>query len=98
MAFEQITWDEWVEKYKPVMTGLKPNQEIRMFETYGQDLKTITTWPVSQIWTLKEEDGEQFLDPGLRWINRLGYYACNIPWDNWELQVTITGDNDAQNT
>lgn len=81
--FTVITWDEWISKYKPVLSEGHPI----MYETYGIQLKIVQDTDSSLVWTLGEESGESYIDAGCRFVNRLGYYICQVPWEHPDIQV-----------
>jgi len=73
----EITWDQFVEKYKPIqneMTELSPFWGT-MFETFGDEVKKVWEAPVLNVWTLFDSDE---ITSG-RWrINRLGYFITEV--------------------
>lgn len=56
-----------------------------MFETDGEDFGFILSQPRSRVWTLIEEDGIQWLDPGMHFVNRLGYFVTQEEWSDEDL-------------
>lgn len=56
-----------------------------MFETDGEDFQFIMSQPRNRVWTLIEEDGIQWLDPGLHYVNCLGYFITQEEWSDEDL-------------
>jgi hypothetical protein len=85
-----MTFEEWKEKYNPITepaTGY-----VRMFETYGEELKLISLVHENYIWTLvddgeEDEDGYavQYLVAGMHLANRLYYVVTNKCWERRDL-------------
>lgn len=54
-----------------------------LFETYGPELAYVQTQPYARVWTLLDSDSsdELYLQNGIHFTNRLGYYVTKIPHD-----------------
>ena len=80
-------WEEWEDKYQPIPNHIDKNGTYYAdengvnysFETYGEELKYIEKQNPKYIWTLIEEDGDQFIQNGKWHINRLAYFVCKNP-------------------
>lgn len=33
-----------------------------------------------RVWTVTDDDGHLYLNPGYRFVNRFAYVICDIPW------------------
>jgi hypothetical protein len=89
-----ITFDDWLDQYKPIQNHINPNEEER-FETYGEDLEFIRTQPVDRVWTLVCSGNDGYIIPGLHIVNRLNYYVTEVPHNNDNVEVLwdeYTGD------
>lgn len=78
-----MTYEDWVRTYKPVQNHICPNASYdgTMFETYGEEHHWVTAQEDQHIWTLIDEDGEMFILEGYHWVNRLGYFITEVPYD-----------------
>lgn len=69
------------EDYKPVENMFRPGET--MFETFGAELNWVKKQPGNKIWTLMDDDnGNQVITSGFHYVNRIGYYLTEIPWDD----------------
>jgi hypothetical protein len=83
----RMTFNEWVEKYKPVRTK---DGEIYAFETYGSHMKFVSQQEAEKVWTLLDGD---IIICGKRFINRCNYFVTEIPWEE-DWTVIEFGDDD----
>ena len=80
-------WDAFEAKYKPVINYIHsdkyPDAPIeRMFETFGADFDYIKRVDFRRVWTWVDGDMSSLLVPGIAYVNRLGYYVTEVPWEN----------------
>ena len=76
-----MTYDEWVEEYKPI---LNPRGTEIDWDTHD-DHEALKAYSPKQIWTMVS-DGGCFIIAGCRRMNRLAYYVTEKPWeDEWEI-------------
>jgi hypothetical protein len=85
---KEENWGEWAEKYKPIPNHIDKDGTYfaldgvnYSFETYGEELKYIEKQNPKYVWTLIEEDGDQFIQNGKWHVNRLAYFVCKNPCD-----------------
>ncbi len=38
------------------------------------------------VWTVTDEDGRLYLNPGFRFVNRFAYVICDVPWTEADTQ------------
>jgi hypothetical protein len=78
------SFDEWEEKYSalknPKNEGDTGLSEI-MFETYGDELQTVTSHEPNKIWTVRDTEYGLLLTAGLGMIDRFGYILSEQPCD-----------------
>lgn len=76
-------YDTWYDKFKPITIESLETDDVspRMYETYGEDLKSVQQADVKKIWTLLDCDGKLYLSPGFHIVNRLNYFICENDWD-----------------
>lgn len=77
--------DQWTETYKPKQNHLSEDEAFdnTLFETYGDELAAVVAQadPPGFIWTLVDEDGKQYVSAGMRRVNRVGYFICEVAYD-----------------
>jgi hypothetical protein len=85
-ATEYQGWDVWVEKFKPINNHLDkyatPENPTKMFETYGEEVEFVQAQDPRYVWTNVQGDMSDLLVAGYAYVNRLGYYVTEIPWDD----------------
>ena len=91
MSEKNISYDEFVEKYKPIQNHIDTNRshEGLMFETYGEELEFVKESDQHCIWTLTDCEDTVIIQSGFHYVNRLGYFITEVPFtaeDN--IQVT----------
>ena len=92
-----MTEDEWIETYKPKQNHLDPNQSY-LFETYGDELEYVSALPENNVWTLVDGDnGETLILSGYYFVNRIGYYVCEVPWGDEEFYEILINDGEEEN-
>ena len=92
-----MTEDEWLETYKPKTNHLDSNASWNgtMFETYGEEVEFVQSTPDNFVWTLLEGDeGQTLISNGYSFVNRLGYFICEVPWNENEFHEILIDDNE----
>ena len=80
-----ITWDEFIDQYKPVQNHLDSQAALegQMFETYGEELdfvgKTRAINPRTVLTYLDSGEGFPILVNGYCFVNRIGYVITEVP-------------------
>ena len=75
--------EKFIKDFRPQME----NGDIKLYETFKPDTETVHKAGNKYVWTLMSEDDELFLVPGIRWVNRINYVICKVPWDNEQVHV-----------
>ena len=90
----EMTFTQFEEKYKPVINHLDkyagPNNVTRMFETYGPEVEYVQSRHEKYVWTWVDGDCSSLLLAGYHYVNRLGYYVCEEPWETGMEQVLLS--------
>ena len=73
------TEEEWIREYAPIEDS--ENNEVKRFETYGEDLAFVRVQDPLKIWTLVEYEDDFVITNGYHLANRLGYYITEEPFD-----------------
>jgi len=91
-AEPSLTYDQWCEKYRPITNELcqgAPYDGL-MFETYGAEREYVRRQNSECIWTLVQAEDELVILSGWYFVNRLGYFITERPWDGLEVaEVTM---------
>lgn len=91
-----MTEDEWLETYKPIQNHLDNGNSWNgtLFETYGEEIEFINSSPENLVWTLVDVDGKNIIVNGQSWVNRLGYFVCEVPWNDDEFHEIVIDDDE----
>jgi hypothetical protein len=75
-------WSEWENKFKPIKNHFRdPQHEEIIFETYGEEMEFLKTQDYRNVWTWVQGDYCDLIVNGFAFVNRIGYYVCEVPWD-----------------
>ena len=75
-------WHAWEEKFKPIKNHLVNDPDQQMFETYGEEVEFVSNYDNKYVWTYLQGDMSDLVCAGYHYVNRLGYYISEIPWEN----------------
>ena len=75
-------WDKWEAKFKPIKNEMVADPDQQMFETYGEELDFVCTQDNKYVWTWIQGDMSDLIVAGYHYVNRLGYYITEVPWDD----------------
>jgi hypothetical protein len=92
---KKISYDEWVEKYKPVTNHLDKGSAYdgTMFETFGPEIEYVAQLvPTNTVWTLYDVDGALILESGFGYVNRFGYFITEVPHNNEQIWIDTDED------
>lgn len=89
-----LNWDEWKLRFQP---KANPNIAVEvfdglMFETFGEELSQVTAAPTENVWTVLDCDGEMVVSSGLHFVNRMGYFICEVPYTGEMCEFTDGDD------
>jgi hypothetical protein len=96
--FIELTFDEWLETYKPIANHLDSNASFQdesgqgiMFETYGDEVDFVKSMNPNKIWMYGSgDDGGTYIWSGWGFVNRLGYFITEVPFpENTMIQVLV---------
>ena len=84
--FIEMTFDEWVDTYKPIVNHIDTNASFDngygglMFETYGEEVDFVKEQPENRIWMYGDgDDGGSYIWNGWHIVNRIGYFVTEVP-------------------
>lgn len=79
--YNTITYDEFVDFYKPIKNEITKYQSdfLTAFETYGEELEFVRSQPAENIWTEVDGDEGVYIINGYHLVNRIQYYVCEVP-------------------
>jgi len=98
--FVELTWDEWVEKFKPIKNHITkyPNEhsEYESFETYGAEQEFVASKIDERlVWTMGDGDMCTYLSNGYHYINRINYYVCAVPYEeDTDYQIIVSTEEE----
>jgi len=75
-------WQKWEDKFKPIHNHFSNDPDQQMFETYGEEVDYVTKADNKYVWTWIQGDMSDLIVAGYHYVNRLGYYITELPWEN----------------
>jgi hypothetical protein len=75
-------WDKWAEKFKPTLNHFINEDGEHMYETYGAEVEYVIKTDSKYIWTWIQGDMSDLIVAGYHYVNRLGYYITEVPWED----------------
>ena len=91
---EILGYSAWADKYKPKFNQFKTDE--LMFETYDEEVKYVQSVDPKYVWTYVTGDECDLLVAGYAYVNRLGYYITEVPWENEEDYVLISVEKECE--
>jgi hypothetical protein len=82
--------DAFIERFRPIVNHINPNASFDfgyggcIFETYGEEYEFVRAQNPRRIWTLIEADGVLYAESGVHFVNRLGYFVSETPFQTDE--------------
>ena len=75
--------DQWDERFGDAVEN---SEGSTFFETYGDDFEAVKAADPATVWTIVEgENDNQYLIPGIHFVNRIGYVIAEKPITQAEL-------------
>ena len=73
--FQISTIDDFDEKFTPIKNHLVKDAAFEgcLFETYGTEVKHVSSQPDNRVWTWVDGDDGTYLVQGMAYVNRIGY-------------------------
>ena len=90
LTITEIDYDQWVEQYKPIMNK---HGEIRMFETYGEDMDFLQQQDYHHVWTYVDDGDYGNITNGFAFVNRLCYYMTEVAWEGEDTMYQVTWED-----
>ncbi len=83
------TFDEWVEKYKPIKNQFEDTSFEGCVFDYSEDdqWEFIKNQNPANIWTMVDSDDCFVVISGCHWVNRESYFITEIPVQKEDLQT-----------
>jgi hypothetical protein len=74
-------WEVFEKKFKPNHNTAPDQESFRIYEPHNKkDWTIIKKTKKSYIWTIVDGDnGNIYLTPGYKYVNRIGYIICKNP-------------------
>ena len=81
-TYVSLTWKEFEEQFRPIKNHLSSDSDQQMFETYGEEVEfVISKVEENKVWTWADGDYCSYVSNGYHDVNRIGYYVCEVPYD-----------------
>lgn len=95
MTAIQLNYDTWVDTYQPITNTFDKNASFdgHLFETYGVEVAQVRNTPTNRVWTLVECDGETQIEAGFTYVNRIGYFITEVPFEDLIVIPITTEDS-----
>ena len=94
-----MTYEEWVETYKPIKNPRREGDEDNI-EFYTHDDHVIVSHHTERnaVWTwIDDNNGEpDFIISGCWHVNRLAYYITEVPYEGKRGDIIITFDKETE--
>jgi hypothetical protein len=98
----ELTFDEWLETYKPITNHIDTNASFQdesgngiMFETYGEEVEFVKQQDPNRIWMYGSgDDGGTYIWSGWGFVNRLGYFITEVPFSDSEIVQVLVAEPD----
>lgn len=91
-----ISEDKFWEDYKPQKNHLDDNAGFNgcLYETFGEEVKYVfeLAKKENRIWTVIEGDEGMVYSAGFHYVNRLGFFVTEKPYDSEEDYVEVDED------
>jgi hypothetical protein len=94
--YSKITFEDFEEKYKPIINTLVEDASIYgyMFETFDEELEEVKKQKNGNIWTLLDDNNT--IINGYHFYDRLGYLITEISWNDGEEIDVICYENNEE--
>lgn len=70
----EMDYETWFDKYQPYCE----NDQVRYYETYGEDYDLIKITNLLNVWTMLDN---KYIVNGRYFVNRLVYIVTTFPWE-----------------
>lgn len=99
--FVELTYEEWVEKFKPIPNHFnKHNVDDSdiSFETYGEEVEFVKSKVDERlVWTWADGDMCSYISNGYHYVNRINYHVCSVPYDeDTEYQIITSTEEECK--
>lgn len=97
-----MTWDEWVEQFRPLLNQMEPDgfdgNKYHMFQPYGEQLEFVKTFiDQDRVWSFLDVTDGQGIYAGYKESDCNGYYITEEPFDkNMFYQVNFLGIDEGE--
>lgn len=96
--YVSITWKEFEQQFKPIKNHFSNDPDETMFETYGEEVEfVIANTPARKVWTYADGDYCSYVSSGYHYVNRIGYYVCQVPYDeDTEYEIIVSTETECE--
>jgi len=82
---QEDPYQDWVKKYQPIMDPDNPDKP-KDFGYTGEEVAMAIRQGC--LWSLCTEGDDYWISSGARWVNRMEYWICKIPYHGDTLTIT----------
>jgi hypothetical protein len=97
--FVSLTWKEFEEQFKPIKNHFRlDDPDEIMFETYGEEIDFVLSKDTERkVWTYADGDYCSYVTNGYHYVNRIGYYVCEVAYDeNTDYEIIVSTETECE--
>jgi hypothetical protein len=96
--FVSLTWKEFEEQFKPIKNHFRTDPDEIMFETYGEEVEFVLAKDTERkVWTYADGDYCSYVTNGYHYVNRIGYYVCEVAYDeNTDYEIIVSTETECE--
>lgn len=93
----QIRYVDFLARFRPRANHLcaERGYDGRLFETFGLEVQHVLNQEPRRVWTLLDCGGNLVIAAGRHFVNRLGYFVCEVPCDD---ALEVFDEDDGETT
>lgn len=74
------SWDDWVERFVPRAADPQGDASYLLRDLRDPEVLRVIEEDPSRVWTSLDVDGVESIANGVHFVNRMGYYLCDVPY------------------
>jgi hypothetical protein len=97
--YVSLTWKEFEQQFRPIKNHFAKNDpDLEMFETYGEELDfVLAKAEENKVWTWADGDYCTYVSSGYHFVNRIGYYVCEVAYDeDTEYEIIVSTEEECE--
>lgn len=73
-------WEDWFERFKPKGADPEEDEAYLLRDLQDPEVLRVIQEDPSRVWTSLDVDGVESIASGVHFVNRMGYYLCEVPY------------------